>query len=544
MSKLNFYKTIVLVFIFFNCSETKQNFNLEIETNKNTSWWVGIISEGELMPLNSNYSHNFNGDNKGNQIQPLILSNKGDVIWSEEPFKFSFQNNTIVFDSVSGKIKHEKIEGNLKEAYRYASKTYFPPSGKMPDELLFSAPQYNTWIELVYNQNQTDILKYAHAIIDNGFPPGVLMIDDNWQEDYGKWNWHSGRFPEPKKMMDELHGMGFKVMLWVCPFVSADSDVYRDLASQGAFLVTENKESTKSTLPQKDFRGNPKPEMVVWWNGISAVLDLSNPIAEDWMKSELNKLQKEYGVDGFKFDAGDTEFYRTGISHGKVSSNEQTLLFGKLGLDYPLNEYRAMWKMGGQPLVQRLRDKIHTWNDLEKLIPQMNLEGLMGYYFSCPDMIGGGDFTSFIDGAELDQELIVRSAQCHALMPMMQFSVAPWRVLDQVHLEAVIKTVELRQKYKDLILDLAREAAKTGEPIMRPMEYDFPNQGYEKIKDQFLIGETVLVAPVLVKNQTEKQILIPKGTWKSLKGDIVNGPKKITIEVSLNDLPVYIKQIK
>ena len=98
-----------------------------------------------------------------------------------------------------------------------------------------------------------------------------------------------------------------------------------------------------------------------------------------------------------------------------------------------------MWKMGGQPLGERLSDKAHSWTDLRKLIPDMTLEGLMGYPFSCPDMIGGGEFTSFLPGTTIDQELIVRSAQCQALMPMMQFSVAPWRVLDQAHLKAVLK---------------------------------------------------------------------------------------------------------
>lgn len=39
------------------------------------------------------------------------------------------------------------------------------------------------------------------------------MIDDNWQEDYGKWDFHPGRFPNPKAMIDSLHQMGFKVML-------------------------------------------------------------------------------------------------------------------------------------------------------------------------------------------------------------------------------------------------------------------------------------------------------------------------------------------
>jgi alpha-glucosidase len=81
------------------------------------------------------------------------------------------------------------------------------------------------------------VLKYAHAIVDNGLPPGVLMIDDNWQEDYGKWNFHPGRFGDPKAMMQELHNLGFKIMLWVCPSVSPDCDVYRDLAKKKSFFM-------------------------------------------------------------------------------------------------------------------------------------------------------------------------------------------------------------------------------------------------------------------------------------------------------------------
>ncbi|MCG2461656.1 glycoside hydrolase family 31 protein [Flavobacteriaceae bacterium F89] len=540
-----FQITIVMV----SCTGTGQSGKNALETHPmaiqvaaNEKWWAGITADGHLMPLNARYSHDFIGDDKGNQIQPLLLSSKGNVIWSEQPFSFKFTKDTILIDTAIGKIVNKNVGQTLKAAYQYSSKTFFPPSGTMPDQMLFTAPQYNTWIELVYNQNQKDILKYAHGIINNGFPPGVLMIDDTWQEDYGKWNWHPGRFPHPKEMMDELHQLGFKVMLWMCPFVSPDSDVYRDLASKGAFLVTDNDQNSQSDVPQKDSRGSLKPEMVTWWNGVSAVLDLSNPVAVDWFKSQLEGLSKNYGVDGFKFDAGDTQFYRKGSSFGNVSSNEQSLLYGKIGLDYPFNEYRAMWKMGGQPLGERLRDKSHSWEDLRKLVPQMILEGLMGYYFSCPDMIGGGEFTSFLEGAELDQELIVRSAQCHALMPMMQFSVAPWRILDEDHLKAVKEAVELRSKYKEVILGLAKEAARTGEPILRSMEYEYPDQGYETVNDQFMMGDKLLIAPVLVKGQLQKEISIPSGVWKSLQGDLVEGPKKIKVEVGLNDLPIYAKQ--
>jgi alpha-glucosidase len=214
-------------------------------------------------------------------------------------------------------------------------------------------------------------------------------------------------------------------------------------------------------------------------------------------------------------------------------------LFGKIGLFYPLNEYRAMWKMGGQPLAERLRDKGHGFEDLQLLIPNMLTAGLMGYYFSCPDMIGGGEFTSFLDDAVLDQESIVRSAQCHALMPMMQFSVAPWRVLDERHFAAVQKSVKIREQYKDYILELAVRAAETGEPIIRPMEFAYPNQGYAGIIDQFLLGDRLLVAPVLKKNAVQRKVVIPEGDWKSFDGQIITGPKVIDIKISLDDLPYF-----
>ena len=107
----------------------------------------------------------------------------------------------------------------LREAARHAGASFFPPSGKTPDPMLFTHPQFNTWIELTYDQNQRDVLAYARAIVANGFPPAVLMIDEGWAEGYGVWDFHRGRFPDPKAMMDELHGMGFKVMVWVCPYI-------------------------------------------------------------------------------------------------------------------------------------------------------------------------------------------------------------------------------------------------------------------------------------------------------------------------------------
>ena len=510
------------------------NKTIRINLTKGEEVWAGIISDGHLMPLDTIYDFDFYANNKANQLQPLILTSKGQFVWSEQPYKFEITGSEIIISDPYNQVVTGSHGNSLAEVQRFVRLKYFPANGKMPDSILFSRPQYNTWIELTYNQNQADVLKYAQGIIDNGFPPGVLMIDDTWQEDYGLWKFHPGRFPNPAEMIEKLHQMGFKVMLWICPFVSADQTmIYNSLKESKAFLL--QKSSANDTWQSQN-----RPLMVEWWNGQSAVLDFSNPAAVDWFNQQLDGLVTDFKVDGFKFDAGDMYFYPSdALSMKSVSPNEHCELFARFGLRFPLNEYRACWKMGGQPLAQRLQDKSHSWADLNRLIPDMILEGLCGYAFSCPDMIGGGEWTSFLDESKLDQDLIVRSAQCHALMPMMQFSVAPWRVLDSTHLNAVQAAVKLRAKFTPLIMQLANEAAKTGEPILKSMEYVFPGEGFESVTDQFMLGNKLLVAPMLKKGKLYRDVKLPVGQWKALDGKILKGGKTYQQNVALDHLLYY-----
>lgn len=490
-------------------------------------WWAGIIDHGFQMPLTNGYEADLLGETYGNQGQPLLLSSQGDVIWSEDPLRIKASEEGLLVQADGPGLGRGKSGGSLREAFLLARKSHFHGSARMPDELLFRCPQYNTWIELMYDQNQVDILKYARGIRDHGFPAGVLMVDDNWQQNYGQWDFKQNKFPDPKTMIASLHADGFKVMLWICPFVHTNSETYAKLAERGLLL--------------KGASG--AVALVKWWNGESALLDFTNPETVDWFCSRLDYLRSTYAVDGFKFDAGDSSFYKGVVAAQSVSPNTHSELYGRIGLRYPLNEYRAMWKMGGEPLAERLRDKDHSWSDLRKLVPNMLLAGLMGYPFSCPDMIGGGEYKSFQTGSTIDQELVVRSAQCHALMPMMQFSVAPWRVLDEPHLKAVLKAVKVREEHKDYILDLARESASTGEPVVRSMEYVFPHQGYERVNDQFLLGDRFLVAPVLEQGARRRGVILPKGKWKGFDGNRYAGPARLSLAVPADEL-CYFEKVK
>lgn len=505
----------------------------QISIDKDEFWWGGATALGSYMPyIKPLKEFNLETQNYNNQVVPLLLSNKGRYLWSDKPFKFEVKDGALLLNSPYEKLAVAKVGNTLKSAYLDANKKHFPPTGTIPNDLFFSMPQYNTWIELMYNQNQADILKYADAILANNFPVGVLMIDDNWQRYYGNFDFRAEKFPDPKAMVKRLHDQGFKVMLWISPFVSPDSQEYRMLEEKG-YLIKK--------------KASKEPAIISWWNGQSAYYDLTNPEAFNYFVGQLKKMQTDYGIDGFKFDAGDNQFYnpKNIDSYDKNAiSVDHTKAWAKVGLEFPFNEYRAGWQMGGQPLVQRLGDKSYSWRAVQMLIPDMISAGLLGYAYACPDMIGGGSFASFLNIKDdaFDQELIVRSAQVHALMPMMQFSVAPWRVLNKENLDIARHYAHLHQEFGKYILDQAHKSSKTGEPIVRNLEYEFPNQGFQDIKDQFMLGDKFMIAPVVTK-EDKRSVVLPKGKWKDDLGKTYNGGQTIQIEVPLSRLP-YFEKIK
>jgi alpha-glucosidase len=471
-------------------------------------------------------------DNRGNQAAPFLLSNKGRYVWSNEAFAFEFKEGVLIVHSDFEKIEPVVSSGKtLREAYVGAMQKHFQPSGKTLNPLMYKMPQYNTWIELGSNQNQKDLLKYTEGVLKNGFPTGVFMIDDGWANHYGNFEFDPRTFPDPKGMMDTIHAKGFKVMLWVTPFVSPDSREFKELTK------------LKGVILKKDSK---KPSIMKWWNGYSACIDFTSPQGVDWLRKKLKSLQDRYGIDGYKFDAVDFEFYQP-LPNGAYPNEpsnakgpEQAELFNKFGAEFDFNEFRAGWKNGNQPIAQRLQDKQYSWDELKLLVPDMVSAGLIGHAYTCPDMIGGGLLSNFenIDYNKFDQELMIRSAQTQAMMPMMQFSVAPWRVLDAKHLKICREAALLHAKMGDYIYELAQKTAKEGEPIVRHLEYAFPNQGFESCDDQFMLGDKYLVAPMVVKGTT-REVKLPKGNWVDELGKKYKGGQTVKIDVPLERLAYF-----
>ncbi len=502
---------------------------MEIRIENGEYWYGGAAADGVSQPFTrgSGYARDLIVDTSCNQAAPLYLSSHGRYLWSEAGFSICERDGILCVTQGSAPVELADGFGTLRGAYRAACAAHFPPSGQCPPALFFTAPQYNTWIELTTNQNQKQILEYAHGILLHGLPAGILMIDDGWAPYNGALRFDGTRFSSARVMVEELHALGFRVMLWETPFISPDTNEFRELKEKGCLLL--------------DAAG--VPAVREWWNGYSAVLDMTNPAAVTWLAAKNESLMKTYGVDGFKMDAGDALYYREDDRPFlPITPNGQSERWAQFGLRYDYNEYRACFKCGGQPLVQRLGDKAHSWgkNGLASLIPNQLTQGLLGYAFTCPDMIGGGEIGSFRErGEALDAELFVRYAQCAALMPMMQFSAAPWRVLDNEHAALCTDAARLHEEMAHRIQKLAKEAAVTGEPIVRHMEYVFPHQGFADIVNQFMLGDSILVAPVLEKGQRERNVHFPAGVWKDRERRSYEGGTVHCVEAPLNRLPVF-----
>lgn len=514
---------------------------MKIDMLKDEHWWGGAAVTAPVQPFDATTEYEcdlLSAD--GNQSSPLLVSDKGRYVWSEHCFKFKISGGRVeIFDD-----KAELYEGGetLRDAYLAAMKAHFPFSGKVPPEKFFATAQYNTWMEFTYNPTQKTVLDYARSIIESGYEPGILIIDEGWHTRYGVWEFDFAKFPDPKAMIDELHEMGFTVMLWVVPLMTADGRDFLSAASRAKFL---NNDGRKLPLLKTD-SGNVA--LVEWWNGYSAILNMCDECDRDFLDAKLRKLMSEYGVDGFKFDGGSLGMYDPkNVVNGeqtRFSAEELNIAWNEFGERYEFHEYKDSFKRGGAPVIQRIRDRGHRWDGdgLCTLLPFAFVEGLTGYPFLCPDMIGGGEWSYTLLGKPWDEELVVRMAECSALFPMMQFSLAPWRILSEKNADLCLKAAKLHKEFAPRIIEQVKKAAASGEPVIRPLEYVFPAEGFNKTKDAFMLGEDVLVAPVIEQGAVTKTVRLPRGKWLYLGKTELDGGTEVTVDAPLGTLPYFIRK--
>ena len=518
-------------------------------------WFGGAVNLGDEQPWTAesetrDHRYGMLDYDLGNRcwgggVMPFLVSDKGRYVWSEGPFKFRFEKGVLRIESNDEKVGVTVAGSSLKEAYLAGSSRHFRFDGVTPPEEFFIKPQFNNWIEIfLHGVNQEVSEKYVKDLAASGFPCGVFMTDGGWMKYHGAEKFDDVKFPEPLRYFDMIRANGWKSLLWMSHFVSPDSQKeYRALRYYPVAGLPGSGYSKGRDLLVHEKHGN-RAALLRWWSGISASYDLTNPEAFEYYVKRLQTFAADYHFDGFKFDAGNPEFLPD--DHRLFRPGMPRCEFGRaytmVGTRISYNEFRSGYGTGGRAIVQRLHDQPHDWKAQGNIIKDMVCAGLIGYPYAVGDMIGGGLCGSFFPGKPFHPELVVRSCQLQALMPMMQFSLAPWRVLDKRMCGICRDYANLHCEFGSYIMKLAKHAAKTGEPILRSMDYEFPGQGFGDVLTQFMLGPDWLVAPVLTEDN-RVTVRLPRGSWKDDLGTVHVGPKTIELQdVPLDRLPRFCRE--
>lgn len=236
--------------------------------------------------------------------------------------------------------------------------------------------------------------------------------------------------------------------MWVNTFINKNCEPYFSFARDNNYLVKSRHNGSISTS---------------WWNSgfnEAAHVDFTNPDARNWYRQRLEAIQSTYGINIFKFDAGETSWFpQDPILSGdqNISPSQITRAFVEIASDFGnACEVRTGWGTQYLDLFVRMLDFDSRWsekNGLKSLIPTLLQFNFNGYVFVLPDMIGGNRYGDDV----MTKELFIRWLQASTFMPALQFSVVPWD-FDAETVQISLQFTALHEQYSDLILERFRLA--------------------------------------------------------------------------------------
>lgn len=371
----------------------------------------------------------------------------------------------------------------------------------------------------------------------------VLVIDSPWDTAFNDFEFNPKQFPNAQEMIDYIHGMGNKLVLWITPFTNVRSWVevegQKDRASNFDY-------ADRNGYFAKDSEGNTM--IVTWWKGDGGMIDFTNEDAKEWWQDQHKKLI-EMGVDGFKTDDGEYVPYAAHFSNGKSgremhnlysllyneaiyealnSSIDEHILFARSGFAGS-QKYPAVWA-GDQEGSFNYRDGLPA-----VIIAGQNM-GMSGFSIWSHDI--GGYRTP------PDKNCFIRWAQFGCFSPIMQIhgqNREPWKFDDE--------TVEIYRKYAKMHNSLfpysytyAKIANETGLPIMRPLVLLYPEDQNTYNQDfEYFFGNEFLVAPIY-QNTTQRAVYLPDGEWIDYwNGTAYQGKQEVRYHAPLDKMPLFVK---
>lgn len=372
-------------------------------------------------------------------------------------------------------------------------------------------------------------------------PVSAVHLDIDYMEDFKLFTWNKQRFPDPERMIRNLHEKGVKVITIVDPSFKVDQNYPEFAEGLGKYISTPNNEI---------YTGN-------MWPGKSAFLDFPSEDAENLWERFITKFVKT-GVDGIWLDMNEPTILNeskiidennihpsTGKTHDKLR-NAYAFFQAR-------STYRALSKIHDKPFVlsrsgfsgiQKYAaiwtgDSNSTWDDLKLQISMVSSMGVSGL------AIVGCDIGGFVGIA--DQELTARYYQMAAFFPLYRNHNDKYGgrqeifTLSDRYRMMALKGVETRLRFIPYIAKLAEEASKFGHPIIRPLCYEFfTDENSFTVDDQYMVGKWLLFAPIVEHGAEKRKVYLPEGRWMEYStGEILTGAKWVE---STGEMPIYIRE--
>jgi alpha-glucosidase (family GH31 glycosyl hydrolase) len=363
-----------------------------------------------------------------------------------------------------------------------------------------------------------------------------------------------GKWPDPKGMIERLHELGIRIVLWQIPVMKKLEEEHAQHNANEAYFVEKGYYAQNPD-------GTPYRVRPFWFNE-AMLVDFSSEEAASWFLDKRAYLVDEMGVDGFKTDGGEHLWMRDSRFANGMSGEEMWNLYPNLyvGAYYKfITEKRdgdaICFSRAGYTGAQRYPlhwggDEYSTWETLSEAITAGLNSGLCGLPF------WGWDIGGF-SGETPTAELYIRSTAMAAFCPVMQYHSdfnhhrtpkrdrTPWNIAERTGTAEVVdiyrRYAKMRMKLLPYIEAEAAHCAESGEPLMRPLLLDWPEDRTAwKISDQYCFGRSLLVAPVIEPDTVERRLYLPAGEWQDVwDGTVHSGGQWIRRAVPLDVIPVY-----
>ncbi|MBI5214932.1 MAG: DUF5110 domain-containing protein [Ignavibacteriae bacterium] len=397
---------------------------------------------------------------------------------------------------------------------------------------------------------ETRVREIAKNFRDRKIPCDVIYLDIHYMDAYKCFTWDNTRFPNPKQMTTDLAKDGFKIVTIVDPGIKKE---------EGYWVYDEG-------MKGNHFAKYPdgKPFVGTVWPGACVFPDFTKQDSRDWWGS-LYKSLVDVGIKGFwndmnepsVFDSPNKTFALEVMHDANGTPSDHRKNHNVYGMQMARGTYEGLLKLkpnerpfvltrAGYAGVQRYSsiwtgDNISNWDHLEMAIPMCLGLSISGQPFIGTDI---GGFVGNPSG-----ELFARWMQLGVFTPLMRahsvidaMNKEPWEFGPEV--EAINKkSIEMRYKFLPYIYTQFYNAATDGTPLMRPLVYDYPEDGNTLWKDDlFMFGDALLVAPVIEERATKRGVYLPAGEWYDYwSNEKISGGKDITVDAPLDRLPLFVK---